>query len=34
MDIAHLWRFADGKIVDLVEIFDSAKAVAAATMVD
>lgn len=30
-DIAHLWQFADGKVVSLVEIFDSAKAVAAAT---
>ncbi len=31
VDIAHLWKFADGKIVDFLEIFDSAKAVAVAT---
>ena len=31
VDIAHLWRFEDGKIVDLVEVFDSAKVVAAAS---
>ena len=34
VDIAHLWRFADGKIVDLIEIFDSARVVAAATEAD
>lgn len=29
--IAHLWRFRDGKAVELTEIFDTAAAVAAAT---
>ncbi len=28
-DVSHLWRFVDGKIIELIEIFDSAKAVAA-----
>lgn len=29
--IAHLWKFNNGKAIHLTEIFDSAKAVAAAT---
>ncbi len=29
--VAHLWRFRDGKAIELVELFDSARAVAAAT---
>ncbi len=28
---AHLWKFKDGKAVELTEVFDSARAVAAAT---
>ena len=31
VDIAHLWRFADGKAVELLEVFDSAKVVAVAS---
>ena len=27
--IAHLWRFRDGKIVEMTEIFDSARVTAA-----
>lgn len=29
--VAHLWRFQDGRIVNLTEVFDSARAVLAAT---
>jgi ketosteroid isomerase-like protein len=29
--MAHLWRFRDGKAIELVEVFDSARAVTAAT---
>ncbi|MCX7325911.1 MAG: hypothetical protein NTZ14_16105 [Hyphomicrobiales bacterium] len=28
--ITHLWRFRDGKAIELAELFDSARAVAAA----
>jgi ketosteroid isomerase-like protein len=29
--IAHLWTFQDGKVIDIVEVFDTARMVAAAT---
>lgn len=29
--VSHLWRFRDGKAIELVELFDSARAVEAAT---
>jgi ketosteroid isomerase-like protein len=29
--IAHLWRFVDDKVAELLEIFDTGKAIAAAT---
>ena len=30
IDVAHLWRFEGGQIVELTEVFDSARAAAAA----
>jgi ketosteroid isomerase-like protein len=32
VDIAHLWQFDGNKIIELREVFDSAKAIAAASM--
>jgi uncharacterized protein len=29
--VSHLWRFRDGKAIELIELFDSARAQAAAT---